>query len=722
MAYSKITIVFNTMPSLDSVLEIIEPTIGVSLKETFKNSRLSVQQVVIPLVTGNNYEMTISSSTDISNIDVEFTPIGMAISRVPLSSVPVYDNLDGTYTYKITSSTQVQIVDANSGNYIVWSEGSFYSTSGYSGYISDNYKTAFDLDYNTSNLFTTSSVSGNTVIISANYAGAVFQLGYNNSNAVVTIENSTQAGPIFITSVVFTKHLTNVKDYVTANVNTNVLATGYSIDNGPSLYVDSTINSFNYQMLRGSSGLLTVSDSRGNEASLNVKAPDILSAENTFLDILNSSSGAIVTVSHLNSYGLNLEYSLNNIDWQTSKVFNGLLIGSYTLYVRDQFTYSISKSFTVSIFSPDTNVKNQFSYLSKSMSIRFKRNQDFDNIDIYKTDNNTLSCEEHVLTPYKYIQKFKPNNLVKTQLLSNYSNISANIIKSDGSKDALVVERKIKFLDIKDKRDARIYNISNDKVGIYFNTGQLYDYDRPLVVSGTYALNGALPSYGAIGNYVKIGDLGWFKILDIIYNESLNADVLVFNAVFNSIDSPVIVSCNYNQKNFNVYEFSIDFAAYLDKTVQVEILQSSNGFEDYNYLSEKIEVSDYYENSVELIWYNDVDSFVFYSTGIKNVGNFEFSTFDNSNDSSLDIHKTPQTSIVIDSSNYELKTLVIEDVSTGIMHQLAQASLHKQILVNKVKFISNDDPDTEVVKFTNLYTVTLNLIKVGDIYNSDLTG
>ena len=194
------------------------------------------------------------------------------------------------------------------------------------------------------------------------------------------------------------------------------------------------------------------------------------------------------------------------------------------------------------------------------------------------------------------------------------------------------------------------------------------------------------------------------------------------NAVFNDIDSPVIVSCNYNQKNFNVYEFSIDFAAYLDKTVQVEILQSSDGFENYNYLSEKIEVSDYYENSVELIWYNDVDSFVFYSTGIKNVGNFEFSTFDNSNDSSLDIHKTPQTSIVIDSSNYELKTLVIEDVSTGIMHQLAQASLHKQILVNKVKFISNDDPDTEVVKFTNLYTVTLNLIKVGDIYNSDLTG
>ena len=235
MAYSKITIVLRTIPSLNSVLEIIEPTLGVSLKETFKNSRLRAQQVVIPLATGNNYEMTISSSTDISNIDVEFTPIGMTISRVSLSSVLVEDNLDGTYTYKITSSTQVQIVDANSGNYIVWSEGSFYSTSRYSGYISDNYKTAFDLDYNTSNLFTTSSVSGNTVIISANYFGAVFQLGYNNSNAVVTIENSTQAGPIFITSVVFTKHLTNVKDYVTANVNTNVLATSYSIDNGSSL-------------------------------------------------------------------------------------------------------------------------------------------------------------------------------------------------------------------------------------------------------------------------------------------------------------------------------------------------------------------------------------------------------------------------------------------------------------------------------------------------------
>lgn len=50
------------------------------------------------------------------------------------------------------------------------------------------YKTAFDLDYNTTGLFTTSVASG-VITITATYENAVFVAGTNTSDAVVTITN-----------------------------------------------------------------------------------------------------------------------------------------------------------------------------------------------------------------------------------------------------------------------------------------------------------------------------------------------------------------------------------------------------------------------------------------------------------------------------------------------------------------------------------------------------
>ena len=125
MANSKIIIDFIQVPDSNAVLQISESLLGLNLNSVFKNVRSAFGEVVLPESSSLHYEMTIDSSADISNIDVEFTPPEGTITRVSLSSVLVEYNTDGTYTYKITSSSPVYIVDANTGTLILWTEGSF---------------------------------------------------------------------------------------------------------------------------------------------------------------------------------------------------------------------------------------------------------------------------------------------------------------------------------------------------------------------------------------------------------------------------------------------------------------------------------------------------------------------------------------------------------------------------------------------------------------------
>jgi hypothetical protein len=71
----------------------------------------------------------------------------------------------------------------------------------YSGYISEFYKNAFNLDYNSASQYTVTWTLGaidsgeGTVTITANYAGAVFSVTSNTTVAVVNIYNEVDAPP-----------------------------------------------------------------------------------------------------------------------------------------------------------------------------------------------------------------------------------------------------------------------------------------------------------------------------------------------------------------------------------------------------------------------------------------------------------------------------------------------------------------------------------------------
>lgn len=202
MANSKIIIDFIQVPEENQVLNFSESLLGLSLNSIFKNISSVLGEVLIPGSSDLYYEMTINGSADISNIDVEFTPPGGSVTQIALSDVLVEDNLDGTFTYKITSSTAVLLIDTVTGTYILWIEGEFTSSVAYTGFISENYKTAFDEDYNATSSFTVDVVNGiegsgiGTVTVTANFSNAVFALVSNTSLAEITIINELPVEPI----------------------------------------------------------------------------------------------------------------------------------------------------------------------------------------------------------------------------------------------------------------------------------------------------------------------------------------------------------------------------------------------------------------------------------------------------------------------------------------------------------------------------------------------
>jgi len=580
------------------------------------------------------------------------------------------------------------------------------------GYFYDSLR----IDYLNSGLYDFNGVN-NVVTITSKLSNAVFSLDTIIGDfCTVSIENFTEPITISITDISFSTFLADPQNKVNVNVTTSVLANNYT--RGNTVVNPNTSNPIVYQILRGQDELFIanrIDSGETSSVSYNVMAPGVLLASNITIDLINTTSGYTAAINVSSSRSLLLQYSLDASIWQSKNVFTGLARGNYTLYVKDQFGVIVNKDFSV---EPGLELKEEFSYISKSMSIRYKMNQEWDYNDIHRTSENTLSCEENAYISYKYKQLFKPINVVKTQFLSNYKNISANVIKSNGLKDSLNIVNKINLLDIKDKRDARIYAIESVKTGVYFTGGNTYDYYTS-IDNGNYALNGALPDYGAINEYIGIGEEGSFLIEDIIYDESKNADVLVISRLHSEEDSLAIVYSSYNKKNFNVYEFTVDFSQYNNQEIQVEILQSSedDGFAPCNYLSEVLEVSDYFHDCVEIKWANELDTNVFYSTDIHNIGNYEFTSFVLDKDSSLEIHKTPYTSIVIEANNYELKKLLIEGLSTEIAQQLIQASLHKYLCINNQNFISHEPAQLSHIENTNLYSVSLSLLKLAPTAN-----
>lgn len=626
-------------------------------------------------------------------------------SDLIVNDVLTFDISDGVSTNTITEVWKDFRVKSNQVPLGLTSPG---ATTGENSAI--NFITAFNLDYNATGIYDVSRVL-NVVSIKSTIPNIDFS---NGVNADVTFTYNNFIGTALeISSLEYIESI-NPCTHVKLRVTTSIQADSMSSPISQSV----TTNPFEFEVLR-SGGVLpkninvTVETNDSQIATLSTIIPNTLTVDNLDIVIVNSPNGATVQIFVNNSTGLNLQYSLDNATWQTDNIFTGQASGDYTLYVKDQLGCSVSKTYSVS----DVSVVEPFYYLSKSNSFRFVVESIGGVATDKRIDANRMSCNDDVELPYKIYQRFKNTDIIPTQLKSNYETRTIKVIDTDGNQTILNDDQLTTNRGLKDSRDCIMYNYGDAKTGIYFTSGNKYNYDTGIDTGEDYTLNGALPEWGVVGNYINI-DTAWFQIKDIIFDDEKLAEVLLIEKVYTGLEVVKKVSIIYDRENYDVFEFSVDMSLFNLKVIEIEISLNGTNVDEVILRSEKIQVGDTTDFK-EIIYYNDTNTDVLYTSGIQNKLWLRTEKIDKKPIGESENHQTDNDVILIDASSKEAKNFIFESIPEALMVKLFIALHHRKLFINGEKYVLQEAPEIEGgIEDTNLYDLTVTLIKTNEVYNA----
>ena len=392
----------------------------------------------------------------------------------------------------------------------------------------------FNIDYNGSSLFNITRLDN---VVTLEFTND--EWGFTNfisDNTFIT-SNITNYNPqtFSIVDILMQTASTDTCNKVGVSIETNELATKVTL-NSVLLTATNTNNPFLYDVDRGINNTFLIENATGNQLSFLVLPFGYLTSENISVNIVQYHTGATLTVSVINAQSLVLEYSLDNINWQVSNIFTGQDIGNKFLYVRDQYGCVKSKEYTVT----ESGTRVPFHYISIANSINFSLEEVADGCSIFKTDENTLQYQE--LVKYNYCNKllFQTCDYTTTQIKSNFESVTATLRDSLLNETSLTISKKTNNLNKFKSLDAKYYKYRTGKLGIYFDTGNLYDDNG--VDIGDYTLNGNLPEFAILGKLVSLDGLGVFEIVDILYDEVKNKKVIIVDYTFEGLDTAIIVA------------------------------------------------------------------------------------------------------------------------------------------------------------------------------------
>lgn len=591
-----------------------------------------------------------------------------------------------------------------------------------------NFMAAFNLDYNGTGIHQVTR-TGNVVNIisppqySWSEGLATKRVGEFTELLLVyfAFKNDSASLPFTITDTEFLPYSSDLCGKVNVKVTTNVNIANV-LDPVTATGVNATTYTFSYNRAAFGNISLTSAQTPPANAFMGFQTPSLLSVDNQVVTVNESPNGATLIMSSVNQIGLTLQYALVEAEatpttgeYQSENSYSGIAPGDYWLYFKDQFGCVKYKALTIAEFG---NTGAPYFYISKSNSIRFANRITFGDAANYKNDENTLSCEVDVPLPYMEVQQFQTADIITTQFKSNYGLNTATVIEEDGNEVPIPVIKKTNFLNVTDKRDAIMVNLNNGKSGIYFQSGNTYDYDTN-TVNGTYTLNGALPYWAVYSAYFNIGS-AWYQIEEIYFDENYNADILVFSNEYSGVPFDVIVGAVYNVFNFEIYEFTVDMVNFINQQIRVRIDCTDDNFEDLRLLSEKIDVKVRQLGTIDITYKNFSNNDVYYATGIthkiRQLLTRQAGLFDGESENQQTDTSTRLASVDL----YESDEFTFEPVTKEIMRKIVMALSHEYVTLDGVQYVINGIPEIEgPLEKSNLYVIKAKMIKTGNAYNND---
>lgn len=584
-----------------------------------------------------------------------------------------------------------------------------------------NYVNAFNSDYNNNNSYSVSySFVGQYVDVAAISERSFFSNIINDTNDAldVVVTNIAPVIPFTIDNVQISEADINPCENVKITVTTNEVADiiQYPFDQPVSE------NPFSFNWNRANSILVGM---RLNESSksTNISVP-LLLASYFKVNNLSTPSGLIVNVSKLHPLTLNhlltFEYSLDDMGWQTSSYFSGLTEGDHIIQVRDNIGCSVSIPFTINAFAPNLLDYDGVCEISNLNSIRYKQDVEWNEF-VLRTPENTLSFEENVSLPNRsFTQRWTKNDIITTQIKSNYENITAKLIDSNNvDVQDLVVSKRTENMNVTDVRDALVisenYN-GNNYVMLKFNGGKTYN-PLTLLEELDYNLGVNVPSWMNAEDYVNIQSVGWFKVIDIVWSE--DSYVVVLNLL--GQDFPLTlgkfkITSVYNLVNWESYEFATNFNIN-DGYYKIEVNAQDDNFGTKKYTSEWQQVKNSYSKTFLIDAYNSENNEINYGTGIRHrlripfVQNLVWKT-----NTEQEIYTTDTKTVPLKNKYRGFWDFSSVPLPTVMAEKLALILLQDRLFIDTVSYVV--EGDIETVNVGNQYQIKANLVKSDYVYES----
>lgn len=457
---------------------------------------------------------------------------------------------------------------------------------------------------------------------------------------------------------------------------------------------------------------ITVTGSEANAVpfSRNVTLPDRMVEDNFSININQAPNGSTVTVISLISFS-NLEYSLNGVDFQSSNTFANQAPGDYNMRIRDAYGCTLSIQYTISDISPEP-LEPFFLYPEANMIRMYKVEND--TASIRANYYNRESCNEYTRgNSYQNIQYWEEEDSHIIQLKTNHSNPRIFTISPDGTESELALAETVQNIGLKDGRDGKYFRETQDTIGLYFDSGNTYDYDTR-TQNGTYALSsGLLPSFIVEGVFVDIVGLGFKEVLATAYDTDRQRWYAVLSGTISEgADIQTQVYTIYNNQVYNVYTSIIPMSSRLNTNFKYKITTDLVEYksEEQRVVSEVKGVVIDYSNSE-----NKYD--VVYVSGPSPRFRLRFPDMDINKlvpDSEVENYNSDDSPIQLDNKIYKNFEIRCEDLSTAMAFKALLALMHDIVTVNGLQMTFKEISEFEPYENTNLYSIRILMIEGGN--------
>ncbi len=402
-------------------------------------------------------------------------------------------------------------------------------------------------------------------------------------------------------------------------------------------------------------------------------------------------------------------YSTDGVNYTENNTFK-LPVGKHTIYIKNQIGQIVTKEVQIFDFEAKKPIAPYF-FISKINPIRYAKLVKHDNIEIYKTDENTISCNDLDALNHRAVQLWQQDDKIKTQLKTNYTSVTAQAFNKNKTID-LNPKLIHKFTNVYDVRTANIYTYNDDFLAVYFKKGQILHDDNS---SEEYNAYGVVPYFYKAKTQVQINDAEYHNITKIAFDKEKQVEILLIPNTINITEKEQItLKYNYDIHPYNVWEFEVPMHEFLNQKFSIAITADSLYFDKMYYLSEYQSVSPVQEDCIELIYFDTDNSEFMYETGIQNKLRLKIERQKDISKSDTNIHITDTKAILLNSSYYEAKEFIFSLLTSEIAKTLELALIHEHVYINRVRYVAKEQPKKEQQENTNLYEVTATMLKAGE--------